>query len=79
MGDDEGDWMTSILLFVVAVLLYYAWYVGVPCIVVLMVYGCYELTRELITDFRLWVLVALVGLSSATILLSLQWGMVIGC
>ena len=70
--------MTSILLFVVDVLLYYAWYVWVPCIVVLMVYGCYELTRDLIADFRLWVLVALVGLSSATILLSLQWGMVIG-
>ena len=69
--------MTSILLFVVAVLLYYAWYVGVPCIVVLMVYGCYELTRDLIVGFRLWVLVVLVGLSSATILLSFQWGMVI--
>lgn len=72
----EGIKLTSVLLFVVAVLLYYAWYVGVPCIVVLMVYGCYELTQDLIADFRLWVLVALVGLSSATILLSFQWGIV---
>ena len=72
-----GANLSSVPLFIVAVLFYYAWYVGVPCIVVLMVYGCYELALDLIADFRLWVLVALVGLSSATILLSFQWGMVI--
>lgn len=72
-----GANLSSVLLFIVAVLLYYAWYVGVPCIVVLMVYGCYALALDLIADFRLWVLVALVGLSSAAVLLSFQWGMLI--
>ena len=62
--------MTAYLDYLVIACLYLG-------LLVLMVYGCYALVRDLIEDFSLWVLVALVWLSSATILLSFQWVMII--
>lgn len=70
VGASAGDWMTAYLDYLVIACLYLG-------LLVLMVYGCYALVRDLIEDFSLWVLVALVWLSSATILLSFQWVMII--